>query len=144
VGSLTASTVSAGGNLSRINISGDAVDNLFLAGADLGEDATLDGLDDQFSSGDISSLIVGGSFHGSSAAAAVSPGDDLTYFTFDDGAASVGNISRVIFGRSSLDQTEAAAPFGLLAGGTIAPLRINGQLAVAPFVLNQFRLSIIE
>ncbi|KPK72441.1 MAG: hypothetical protein AMJ79_15715, partial [Phycisphaerae bacterium SM23_30] len=143
-GDLGGSTISAGGNITAIKVHGDALDNLFLAGADLGPDGHLNGVDDQFSSGDLNYLRVVGSYLGSISAAGVNPGSDLRYFTPDDQAGSVGDIARVKFGLYSLSQTMADDPFGLLASNSIAPFRLNGLLYQAPFELNQFHLVIVE
>ncbi|MFC1783097.1 beta strand repeat-containing protein [Planctomycetota bacterium] len=138
------STISAANNIAAINIRGDAIDNLFLAGADLGPDGQLNGIEEQFSSGDLDYLRVIGSYLGSITAAGVNPGADLRYFTPDDQAASIGNIARVKFGLHSLDQTSASDPFGILASGSIKPFSLNGQLYESPFELNQFHLAIVE
>ncbi len=142
--SLDNSTVAAGRNIASLKIQGDAVDNLFLAGTDLGDDAKLDGIDDQFSDGNIDKLLVRGVYYGSVAAVAVNPGDDLTYFTEDDAAASQGHIAKIRFGRNSLDQTIAESPFGLTASGSLAPFNLQGQRYEAPMQLNQFHLVILE
>jgi len=79
----------------------------------------------------------------STAAAAVNPGEDLTYFSADDASASSGAISRVRFGRDSLAQTTAETDFGLIAAGPITPFRLVGQLIEAPFQLDQFHVATV-
>jgi large repetitive protein len=141
--SLDNTTAAAGRNINSLSIKGDAVDNLFLAGADLGEDAKLNGIEDQFSDGNIDKLFVRGVYYGSVAAAAVNPGADLTYFTADDAAASQGHIAKIRFGKTSLEETIADSPFGLTASGSLTPFKLQGQLFQAPLQLNQFHLTII-
>ncbi|MCP4709124.1 MAG: hypothetical protein GY869_10905, partial [Planctomycetes bacterium] len=140
---LADSTISAGRHISGILVKGDALDNLFLAGSDLGADGQLDGIGDQFASGDLDRLSVAGSFLNTIAAAAVNPGDDLSFFSGDDQTASVGNINKVKFGANSLSQTTADNPFGLLASGAITPFRLNGVMYEAPLTIDQFRLEIV-
>lgn len=142
-GNLQNSTISAGRNLTSVTVTGDAIDNLFLAGANLGSDSRLNGVDEQFGDGDIVKIKIRGSFTGSVGAAGINPGSDLQYFTDDDASASSGNINRIIFGRSSLDNTIAAEPFGLLASGNILPFRYSRQIYQAPLTLDQFHLQII-
>ena len=142
VESLTASTVAAGSNITQIRINADAVDNLFLAGADLGSDAALNGIDDQFSNGNIAKLYVKGSFVGSVASAAVNPGVDLTYFTADDTGASQGHIEKVNLGTNSLNHLPTDDPYGLIAHGTISPFKVGNVLFEAPLQDGPFRLMI--
>ena len=141
---LADSTISAGRNISGILVQGDALDNLLLAGSDLGSDGQLDGVEDQFASGNLERLAVTGSYLNTIAAAAVNPGADLSFFSADDQTASVGYINKVKFGSASLNQTIADNPFGLLAGGAITPFRLNGVMYEAPLVIDQFRLEIVE
>ncbi|MCK5270045.1 MAG: hypothetical protein KAJ46_04640 [Sedimentisphaerales bacterium] len=141
--SLSNSIVSAGGDLEFIFIGSDAIDNLILSGADLGADGQLDGVADSFGDGDIGLLLVGGRYSGTTAAAAVNPGADLTFFTEDDTSGHTGNISRVIFGWNSLADTTGTNTFGLLASGTINPFFANGQILESPYQLDLFRLLTI-
>ncbi|MCK4629167.1 MAG: hypothetical protein KAT56_09190, partial [Sedimentisphaerales bacterium] len=141
--SLSNSIVSAGGDLEFIFIGSDAIDNLILSGADLGADGRLDGIADSFGDGDIGLLLVGGRYMGTTTAAAVDPGADLTFFTDDDTTGSTGNISRVIFGWNSLADTTGTSAFGLLASGTISPFFANGQILEPPCQLDLFRLLTI-
>ena len=100
---LVQSSISAGSDLGRVYIGADAIDNLILSGADLGSDGQLDGLTDSFDDGNIELISVKGNYSGTISAAAVDPGADLTYFTIDDSPGSLGNISKVKFGRTSLE-----------------------------------------
>ncbi len=140
---LTDSTISAGGNLNRVYISADAIDNLILAGADLGPDGRLNGLEDTFAGGNIELLKVKGSYSGTITASAVNPGGDLTYFTLDDSSGFEGSISKIKFGRTSLENITSQRTFGMLAGTVINPFSINGQLFEAPVEMEMFRMLTI-
>ncbi len=141
-GHLTQSTLAAGASLEKVFIGGNAIDSLFLSGADLGTDAQLDGTNDLFGDGNLN-LTVKGTYLGSIAAAAVNPGSDLTYFTPDDAAASTGALS-VKFSKNSLTQTTHDSLFGLLASGSIKPFKAHGQLYQSPLTIDQFRMILVE
>ncbi len=137
-------SVSAGTDIHKISIQGDALDSLFLSGADLGPDGELNGNADAFTDGNILSLSVKGQYLRSTAAAAVNPGDDQAFFTADDHPASSGSIRRVKFSRNSIETTSADHDFGLIASGFIPSFRAAGQKIQAPFQLDQFRIEILE
>ncbi len=141
--SFNQNTVASGENIEKIAIGGDAIDNLFLAGARLGDDHTIDGNNDSFSDGNIMQLSIKGSYKGSIATAAVTPGDDLTFFTADDSSASFGSISNIKFGKQSLADTDTST-YGMLASGEIAKFIINKNLFEAPLISDPFRLVILD
>ncbi|MCF7956834.1 MAG: hypothetical protein K9M57_00150 [Phycisphaerae bacterium] len=132
-GDCSSSTIAAGNDLLNVKVSGDSIDNLFLAGVDLGGDHLLDGINDSFDNGSIKSLSIGGTFLDSIASAGVSPGDDLMFFTNDDVAEFEGAISKVRFGKTSLDTTTSSDIFGLLAADLIKPFKVAGQTYLAPY-----------
>ena len=78
------------------------------------------------------------------AAAAVNPGDDLTYFTTDDLGASQGHIEKVILGKNSLNHLPTDEPYGLIANGTIASFKIGTKRFEAPFQNGPFRLILLS
>ena len=141
--SLTGTTLAAGTDISLMRVDGNAVDNLIMAGADLGADAQLDGVSDQFSDGTIDRLIVRGSFVGTVAAAAVNPGQDLTYFTGDDQKASTGNIKHVRFGPGALNHLPTDPVYGMIASGSIAPFKVGQTRFEAPLSEDPFRLVLL-
>lgn len=141
-GHLTQSTLAAGASLEKIRIGGDALDSFFLSGTDLGPDARLDGNNDLFNDGNLN-LTVKGAYLGSIAAAAVNPGSDRTYFTADDSSAADAVLT-VKFSRNTLLETTHDSLFGLLAGGSITPFQVRGQLYQAPLTIDQFRLMLVE
>jgi len=138
---LTDSTISAGTDLGLVRVGGDALDNLFLSGSDLGPDGSLGSDNDTFADGDINFLMITGNYSGSIAAAAVDPGPDLTFFTADDTPASAGSIHRIIFGYNSLtDTTTASHSYGLIASGSISSFYNAAHLYQSPYQLNLFNL----
>ncbi len=142
-GDLTASTVSAQGNLGVISISGNCLDNLLLAGASAAT-AQFDGAADTPLTGNITLLQVGGSFQGSIAAANVNPGADGMYFTDDDVSAGSGVINRALFSPRSLVQTQASHNFGLTAATRLSPVFVSGRLIQAPFQIDQFHIAVLN
>lgn len=137
------SLLSAGTDMGNVRIGGDALDNLFLSGRDLGDDGQRDE-NDIYADSKIEFIQIIGSFRGSTVAASINPGSDTNYFSEDDSADGIGRILKISLGRNALQQTDTANPFGFLAGDEISPLLINGQISRAPFQLDMFRMALMS
>ncbi len=140
---LTGSTVAAGRNCGRIIVRGDCLDNMLLAGADLGVNGRMGDLEDQFGDGNIELLKVRGSYRGTIAATAIHPGADFIYFTDDDFAASSGYIGKVRFTEAGFAQRNSDHKYGLICTEPIPAVRVLGQTITAPFELDWLCLRII-
>ncbi|MDP1662492.1 MAG: hypothetical protein Q8L55_11325 [Phycisphaerales bacterium] len=130
VGSMATSTISAGGNIASVRVSGNVTDSAILAGVDLGQDANFGGAGvnaDRVSNGNLGTVTITGSFVRSDIGAGVYQGADGFLGTQDDllgeGRSTMGNVTISGSAIGSLLNTES---FRIMSNGTMGNVRAQG------------------
>ncbi len=148
-GSSSESRVSARDTISSINIGGNVDSTAFLAGADLGTDASFGGVGraaDIVTDGTIGQVVVGGNFTRSDVAAGVLRGPDGFLGTSDDkaddGRSSIGSVT--------ISGTQVGSQFNsqqyrVISTGTIGTVRVGGAnfLSAGNFTVNRLTANAV-
>lgn len=136
LGTFTAGTIrqtvlSAGDNISNINIAGEAFDSSILAGIDLGTDSAFGGAGsaaDRITTGTIGNVTIGGNFRESDIVAGYYRGADGFFGTADDTVApGLGTINSISIAGSSVGSTRLSESYLIAASGTLGTVSIGGS-----------------
>jgi len=129
-GSAVESRVSARDAITTINVAGNVDTTAFLAGVDLGTDASFGGSGDAadaVTDGSIGQVIIGGNFTRSDVAAGILRGPDGFLGTSDDraddGRSSIGSVS---IGGTQIGSQFNSQQYRVASTGSIGPVTVNG------------------
>lgn len=123
----------AASEIRSVNIRGDVVESLVLAGADLGDDFTVGGGNDTFRPGSIGTIKIGGAVTGASVIAAGLTTGNSVLKDADD--AIIGGLASAI---RNLTIAGAAAADSYFASGLFRAVKIQGQPVVFPTADERF------
>jgi len=108
------------GKLAQLAVQKNVTNSLILVGASLGTDGLLGGGDDQFASGSIGKVNIGGAVAGSTIAAGLNPGDGILKNGNDTIVDAASKIASLII-------KGAADPASYFASGDFGPVKIDGD-----------------